>query len=479
MSGSQLQQSGAPAAGGGADPSMEDILASIRRILSEEDLPEDKAPPPAPPVEQEPDVLLLDASMLVPDQPERHIPERSHAASHPIIARSAPPPAPPLLIPPEMTEAMLHPAEPEPPPPPEAPEVTPAEPAPPAMRVPPAVIAPMLEPEPADKVLVGPPHAPTPAEPAPEMLAQPQEPRPEPQSEQISATSKVPVFHAAREPGIAAHPKPGWSEPPIQTDPVPLPAAPDTARPVPMKTESRTPPAPEFAPAVLVKTEPPMPAEAIPALAVGSMASLRSPMERVPLEPEGQMSARPSTAGLPSLVGRLPASPVLVPVPRPGQAPPLIRRPMSATRESPLPPPPSRFAPAEPAAQAPPEPSSAPSASAPLTAGSVARLPVTETTSPNQTATPPQSETSSMSASIAGLASVETANAAAGSVTNLVRALTSDRGTQVFSGGPTIADLVREEMRPMLKAWLDNNLPPLVERLVRAEIERVISRASV
>lgn len=78
-----------------------------------------------------------------------------------------------------------------------------------------------------------------------------------------------------------------------------------------------------------------------------------------------------------------------------------------------------------------------------------------------------------------GLASPETANAAAGSVTNLVRALTSDRNTQVFSGGPTIADLVREELRPMLKDWLDANLPPLVERLVRAEIERVISRATV
>jgi cell pole-organizing protein PopZ len=77
-----------------------------------------------------------------------------------------------------------------------------------------------------------------------------------------------------------------------------------------------------------------------------------------------------------------------------------------------------------------------------------------------------------------GLASPETATAAAGSVTNLVRALTSDR-TQVFNGGPTIADLVREEMRPMLKEWLDSNLPPLVERLVRAEIERVISRASI
>jgi len=28
-------------------------------------------------------------------------------------------------------------------------------------------------------------------------------------------------------------------------------------------------------------------------------------------------------------------------------------------------------------------------------------------------------------------------------------------------------------LRPMLKSWLDDNLPSLVERLVRSEIERV------
>ncbi|WP_376773094.1 PopZ family protein [Microvirga aerilata] len=37
----------------------------------------------------------------------------------------------------------------------------------------------------------------------------------------------------------------------------------------------------------------------------------------------------------------------------------------------------------------------------------------------------------------------------------------------------TVEDLMREMLRPMLKAWLDDNLPSLVERLVRAEIERV------
>ena len=37
----------------------------------------------------------------------------------------------------------------------------------------------------------------------------------------------------------------------------------------------------------------------------------------------------------------------------------------------------------------------------------------------------------------------------------------------------TLDGLVREMLRPMLKAWLDDNLPNMVERMVRAEIERV------
>ena len=37
----------------------------------------------------------------------------------------------------------------------------------------------------------------------------------------------------------------------------------------------------------------------------------------------------------------------------------------------------------------------------------------------------------------------------------------------------TLEDLVTEMLRPMLKAWLDDNLPKIVERLVREEIERV------
>ncbi|MGL4290602.1 MAG: PopZ family protein [Phreatobacter sp.] len=45
--------------------------------------------------------------------------------------------------------------------------------------------------------------------------------------------------------------------------------------------------------------------------------------------------------------------------------------------------------------------------------------------------------------------------------------------TILSNNSRTIEDLVKDMLRPMLKNWLDDNLPQLVERLVRAEIERV------
>lgn len=59
----------------------------------------------------------------------------------------------------------------------------------------------------------------------------------------------------------------------------------------------------------------------------------------------------------------------------------------------------------------------------------------------------------------------------------LLRAVADERAAPVHRGGPTIEDVVREELRPLLKSWLDQHLPPIVERLVRVEIERVVGRA--
>ena len=76
-----------------------------------------------------------------------------------------------------------------------------------------------------------------------------------------------------------------------------------------------------------------------------------------------------------------------------------------------------------------------------------------------------------------GLLGSAAAAATAAALGHLARTVAAERNSPVYRGGPSIEDVVREELRPLLRDWLDNNLPPLVERLVRAEIERVVGRA--
>ncbi len=75
------------------------------------------------------------------------------------------------------------------------------------------------------------------------------------------------------------------------------------------------------------------------------------------------------------------------------------------------------------------------------------------------------------------LVAPEAAAAAATAVSSLLRTLAADRALKVRPGGATIEDIVREELRSLLKDWLDAHLPEMVERLVRAEIERVVGRS--
>ncbi len=71
----------------------------------------------------------------------------------------------------------------------------------------------------------------------------------------------------------------------------------------------------------------------------------------------------------------------------------------------------------------------------------------------------------------------KTTDAAASSIGALVRSMSMEKSVAVSRHGVTIEDMVREELRPLLKAWLDTHLPSLVERVVRTEIERVIDRS--
>jgi cell pole-organizing protein PopZ len=95
--------------------------------------------------------------------------------------------------------------------------------------------------------------------------------------------------------------------------------------------------------------------------------------------------------------------------------------------------------------------------------------PEPQMTNPQDNVEPPES-----------LISDKTTDAAASSIGALVRSMSTEKAVAISKNGSiTIEDIVREEIRPLLKSWLDSHLPSLVERVVRAEIERVISRTVV
>lgn len=50
-------------------------------------------------------------------------------------------------------------------------------------------------------------------------------------------------------------------------------------------------------------------------------------------------------------------------------------------------------------------------------------------------------------------------------------------GTAIGNGARTLEDMAIEILRPLLKKWLDDNLPATVDRLVQKEIERISRRS--
>lgn len=69
--------------------------------------------------------------------------------------------------------------------------------------------------------------------------------------------------------------------------------------------------------------------------------------------------------------------------------------------------------------------------------------------------------------------STPVADAAAAAFGQLVgQMLVSSRGTE----GKTLEDIIREMLKPMLRAWLDQNLRQIVETRVAEEVERIAAR---
>ncbi|MGN0904702.1 MAG: DUF2497 domain-containing protein [Alphaproteobacteria bacterium] len=74
------------------------------------------------------------------------------------------------------------------------------------------------------------------------------------------------------------------------------------------------------------------------------------------------------------------------------------------------------------------------------------------------------------------LLSAPAVEAAAASLSHLTKMFSSDRQASVGNGALTLEAMVRALLRPLLKEWLDRNLPDVVERVVKKEVARVMDR---
>ena len=81
----------------------------------------------------------------------------------------------------------------------------------------------------------------------------------------------------------------------------------------------------------------------------------------------------------------------------------------------------------------------------------------------------------------AELVSATAASAATGAFARLSEALhqTPPEESVADDSGRTVEQFVEDMIRPLLKEWLDQNLPPIVERLVQKEIQKIARRAEL
>jgi cell pole-organizing protein PopZ len=75
------------------------------------------------------------------------------------------------------------------------------------------------------------------------------------------------------------------------------------------------------------------------------------------------------------------------------------------------------------------------------------------------------------------LVSDAAAAASGASIAQLANAVARERAVALGNQGITLEQLVREICTPLLKQWLDSNLPYMVERIVKQEIERIATRS--
>jgi cell pole-organizing protein PopZ len=199
----------------------------------------------------------------------------------------------------------------------------------------------------------------------------------------------------------------------------------------------------------------------------------------------GEKAASPAAAAKPAVMKDIPPSaiapaPKLAPAPKPASPPPPAPEPVSNNQDDidamlaslDAATPEADIRPAQPEADvfeltdemALPEPAPAPAAAAFSKVEPQDDIEFTEAkASRRQPAYEPPFESAAPARPILSHSTVSAVESAFNSLANTV----------LSNNARTLEDLVKEMLRPMLKSWLDDNLPGLVERIVKAEIERV------
>jgi len=215
-------------------------------------------------------------------------------------------------------------------------------------------------------------------------------------------------------------------------------------------------------PAIAVKTEAVGHAEVLVLTEMvqddGSVVSLQSAVAATPAQPKEGSGDSLFRMGLPAeAASSSPASAVVNPAPEAAA---------TAVKPSSRPTPPATAAPPEPAAAAPVD--------ADLTASSPERLVALLQTTP-----PPTHEeripVSSEGYKKTELVSEEALAASTAALAQLAQSVTRTR-EPAPGASKTLEEVVREAVEPLLKQWLDQHLPRIVERMVREAIDRVVRR---
>jgi len=94
--------------------------------------------------------------------------------------------------------------------------------------------------------------------------------------------------------------------------------------------------------------------------------------------------------------------------------------------------------------------------------------------------TPTVPESPPMHASAADmLVSPVAANASAQALARLTRVVSTDDRKTPIDSGATIEQFLVDLLTPMLRDWLDKNLPEIVERVVEQEVKKLARRAEL